>query len=101
MAASDILRNAPTAPCNPWPRHVLTPAAWADLVAALQAEASLELLAMWADAQQVHTLFHDSRNGGFIPTSVQVDAGVYPALSPARPAAAWGRRPWHARRANQ
>ena len=92
MAASDILRNAPTAPCNPWPRHVLTPAAWADLVAALQAEASLELLAMWADAQQVHTLFHDSRNGGFIPASVQVDAGVYPALSPARPAAAWFER---------
>lgn len=92
MTASDILREAPTAPCAPWPRHVLTPAAWADLVAALRAEPSLHLLAMWADTQQVHTLFHDSVGGRFIPASVQVDGAHYPALSPARPAAAWFER---------
>ena len=92
MSASDILRQAPTAPCAPWPRHVLTPAAWAELVAALHAEPSLQLLAMWADTQQVHTLFHDSIGGAFIPASVQVDGALYPALSPARPAAAWFER---------
>ena len=92
MSASDILRQAPTAPCAPWPRHVLTPAAWAELVAALHAEPSLHLLAMWADTQQVHTLFHDSIGGAFIPASVQVDGALYPALSPARPAAAWFER---------
>jgi len=92
VTASDILRNAPTAPCTPWPRHVLTPAAWAELVAALRSEPSLELLAMWADTQQVHTLFHDSTGGGFIPASVQVEGALYPALSPARPAAAWFER---------
>ena len=70
----------------------MTPAAWAELVAALHAEPSLHLLAMWADTQQVHTLFHDSIGGAFIPASVQVDGALYPALSPARPAAAWFER---------
>ena len=35
MIAAGILRTAPTAPCAPWSRHVLTPDAWAALVDAL------------------------------------------------------------------
>ncbi len=95
MTASAILRAAPTAPCNPWPRHVLTPDAWGALRVALHAEPSLHLRAMWADTQQVHILFHDSIGGDFIPASVQVEATGYLALSPARPAAAWFERMIH------
>ncbi len=95
MIAAEILRAAPTAPCAPFPRHVLTPDAWAALVDALQGDRDVALLSMWADSQQVYCLFHDAGNGDFILASVQVDAGAYRALSPARPAASWFERSIH------
>ena len=95
MTAAAILRAAPVVPCAPWPRHVLTPGAWAALVAALPASPALDLRAMWADSQQIYTLFHDRISNDFIPASVQVDGASYLALSPPRPAAAWFERMIH------
>ena len=95
MIAAGILRAAPTAPCAPWPRHVLTPDAWAALVEALHDDRDVSLLSLWADSQQVYCLFHDAGTGDFIPASVQVEAGGYRALSPVRPAAAWFERMIH------
>lgn len=95
MIAAGILRAAPTAPCAPWPRHVLTPDAWISLVEALHDDRDVSLLAMWADSQQVYCLFHDVGTGDFIPVSVQIEAGGYRALSPVRPAAAWFERMIH------
>ena len=90
MTALDIIAAAATTPCHPWPRHVLTPEAWAAMVAALADEPSPELIALWADPTHIHALFHDSEAGRFLPASVA--AGGYAALSPHRPAAAWFER---------
>ncbi len=95
MTASDQLRVAPTEPCHPWPRHVLTSDAWRAFTAALAQEPTLALLAMWADTVDIHALFHDESAGQFIPASVPVLAGRYPALSLQRPAAAWFERMIH------
>ena len=92
MTASARIRAAATAPCRPWPRHVLTPGEWQAMAADLPAEPSLALLAMWADTQSVHALFRDGPDGAPLPASVVVAGGTYPALSPARPAAAWFER---------
>jgi Ni,Fe-hydrogenase III large subunit len=93
--ASDMLRAAPTELCQPWLRHLLAFADWRDMAACLPQEPSLALLALWADTQRVHALFHDEAAGEFIPASVKVEAGHYPALSPYRPAAAWFERMVH------
>jgi Ni,Fe-hydrogenase III large subunit len=95
MTASGIIAAATTVPCHPWPRHILTPDAWSALAATLAEEASLELLALWADPTQVYTLFHDAVSGRFLPASVAVVGGSYAALSPQRPAAAWFERMVH------
>ncbi len=34
-SASALIRAAATEPCLPWPRHVLAPADWAQMAAAL------------------------------------------------------------------
>jgi Ni,Fe-hydrogenase III large subunit len=91
MKADALIRAAPTVPCRPWARHELTPALWQQMAAALSATPELYLVAMWADAQSVHALFHDSQAAAFLPASVPAAAG-YAALSPHRPAAAWFER---------
>ncbi|HEY0417984.1 MAG TPA: hydrogenase expression protein HypE [Acetobacteraceae bacterium] len=69
------------------------------MATALEAEPTLDLLGLWADTRQVHALFHDRRGSGsgtgFLLASVPVEAGRYPALSPARPVAAWFERMIH------
>ncbi|MCW3473717.1 hydrogenase large subunit [Limobrevibacterium gyesilva] len=95
MSASAIIRGAATAPCHPWPRHLLPADAWAGMVEALADEPSLALLAFWADTVQVHALFHDEADSRFLLASTQVAGGAYPALSPHRPAAAWFERMIH------
>lgn len=87
-----LIRAAPTVPCAPWPRHVLTPQDWRALVAALAARPVPALVAMWAGTGHVHALFRDVAGAAVLPASVPVVAGAYPALSPARPAAAWFER---------
>lgn len=92
MNASARIRAAPTVPCRPWPRHMLVQPAWEAMAAGLEHEPTLALLAMWADAQAVHALFRDDRDGALLPASVPVADQAYPALSPWRPAAAWFER---------
>lgn len=86
-SASDIVRSADAEPCQPWPRAILSHAGWAALAHASIAE-SWTLLAHWADTLQVHALFQDPKALTIVPVSTSVEAGRYPALSPALPGAA-------------
>jgi Ni,Fe-hydrogenase III large subunit len=90
MSVAEILARATEAPCRPWPRRVLAPEAWGALGAALAVQPEVALLALWADTAQVHALLRDG--DAFLPVSVPVERGLYHALSPARPAAAWFER---------
>jgi hypothetical protein len=85
MTAFDIIRAAGAEPCRPWPRHILPLPAWQDMTAAL-ADDTATLLGLWADTIQVHALFRSGSD--VVAASVAVEAGSYPSLSPARPAAA-------------
>jgi Ni,Fe-hydrogenase III large subunit len=64
------------------------------MAATLAVDTSLDLLALWADRDYVHAIFRDalSGTGAVLPASVAVAGGLYPALSPVRPAAAWFER---------
>jgi Ni,Fe-hydrogenase III large subunit len=64
------------------PREVLTHDAWTRTVA----EPSPPLLALWADTREVYALLRNGDAPLLVSTAVQ--DGGYPALSPARPAAA-------------
>jgi Ni,Fe-hydrogenase III large subunit len=68
------------------PREVLTSDAWTRMAS----DPSPPLLALWADTREVYALLHD----GVAPllVSTEVEGGSYPALSPARPTAAWFER---------
>ncbi len=65
------------------------------MAAALADEPDIELLSLWADTMQVHALFHMRASSDFLLCSVPVEAEIYPALSPCRPAAAWFERMIH------
>lgn len=67
-------------------RHVLTREAWTRMAA----EPSPPLLALWADTRDAYALLRDGGVPLFVST--EVEDGGYPALSPARPAAAWFER---------
>ncbi|HTW26684.1 MAG TPA: hydrogenase expression protein HypE, partial [Acetobacteraceae bacterium] len=56
------------------------------MLAALARNPDPSLLGVWADTRQVHALLGDG--AGALIASVDVEGGCYPALSPARPAAA-------------
>jgi Ni,Fe-hydrogenase III large subunit len=92
MSASSLIRAAAQVPCQPLPRYRLSHEQWSALAAALGPEPTLALLALWADPAHVYALFHDEAGAGFLFASTAVAAGSYPALSPARPAAAWFER---------
>lgn len=92
MTPRELIRTSSFAACAPWPRHVMTQRDWAALAMGLADAPSFELLGLWADPLQVHVLFHDSDAADFLFASVPVESGLYPALSPARPAAAWFER---------
>ena len=89
---ADMVRAGFSTPCRPWPRHVLDPAAWRAMAAALAGAPETDLLAQWADTHLVHALLHDRAGGAMLAVSVPVDAGFYPTLSQARPASAWFER---------
>jgi Ni,Fe-hydrogenase III large subunit len=94
-SASALIRLGAAEPCAPWQRHDLPQDDWARMVAALAGEPSLALLALWADTSQVHALLLDEAAGEPLLASTTVEAGCYPALSPARPLAAWFERMVH------
>jgi len=68
------------------PRQTLTRDAWTRMAS----EASPSLLALWADTREVYALLSDGDTPLLVST--EVEDGGYPALSPARPAAAWFER---------
>ncbi len=84
IGVDDLVRAGAPADCRPWPRFVLAPAAWSAMAEALAAEPSMSLVALWADTVQVHALL---QAGGPVIASTPVEAGLYAALSPARPGA--------------
>jgi Ni,Fe-hydrogenase III large subunit len=92
MNASALIRSAATEPCFPWPRHVLTSAEWAQMAAALADEPTLALLALWADTAHVHAILTDEAAGEPLLATTRTEAGLYAALSPTRPLAAWFER---------
>ena len=85
--ARALLATAPAEPCHPLPRRTLDSAGWAELVAALVEDKTLELRAMWADQTQVFAIFLDPEDGAALFASVKVELGLYHALSPARASA--------------
>ena len=91
-AATSLIRAAPTVPCAPWPRHVLTPEDWRRLAAPPRPAPAPALLGLWAETGYVHALFRDPADGVILPASVPVVGGFYPALSPGHPAASWFER---------
>ena len=93
-AARAIVRDTEAQVCRPWLRHILPAPKWTALAHAAAAEAWV-LLAHWADTVQAHALFLDPRTLTIVPVSTPVEAGCYPALSPALPAAAWYQKMIH------
>lgn len=89
--AAAIIRAAPIERVRPWPRHALGPETWRALVVALIDDVSLDLLALWDDGARVHAIFIDPV-GTVLPVATPVVEGRYPALSRARPCAAWFER---------
>ncbi len=92
MTARALLDAAPEVACRPWPRRLLTAPMWRDMAAALPATPALALLGLWADTAHAHALLFDRDAEAPLLASVPVEDGAYPALSPARPGAAWFER---------
>jgi Ni,Fe-hydrogenase III large subunit len=67
-------------------RQVLSRDKWLQLAG----EPSPSLLALWADTREVYALLRDGDTPMLVSTEIQ--DGAYPALSPARPGAAWFER---------
>ena len=85
MTAFELIRAGEVVGCYPWPRYVLSQAAWFEMARALRREPWLRFLALWADGTAVHALFEGDAP---VVVSVVVEAGLYAALSPGRPGAA-------------
>jgi Ni,Fe-hydrogenase III large subunit len=96
MELAALIRSGVAVPCKPYHRYLLPPDAWRGLGAALAATPGAALVALWADTAQVHALIRNDLDGDTLLASVPVEAGAYPALSPACPAtasaAAWFER---------
>ncbi|MBO1073593.1 hydrogenase large subunit [Roseomonas marmotae] len=87
MSAAGLIRAAPAQASR---RHLLDAGAWAALPMALAAEPGLEFLGLWGEPGLVHAAFREG--GTVLLASLAVPEGRYPALSPARPGAAWFER---------
>jgi len=97
-----LIRTGELQPMRPWPRYLLSPEAWRILAQSSASGVDPAFLGLWADTAQVHALFIAD-----VPllASVSIEAGMFDALSPARPAAApfermvhdlWGHLPGNA-----
>ncbi|KAA2214561.1 hydrogenase large subunit [Teichococcus oryzae] len=71
-------------------RHELDADGWLALRDALAEEPELDFLGLWAEEGAVHAAFHGP--DGVLLATLPVTGGAFPALSPARPAAAWFER---------
>lgn len=92
MSTFDLFNTAATEASRPWPRRVLSRPDWAAMASAHQDRQDLSLLALWADTVEVHALLLGEASDRVLPVAVAVEAGCYPALSSAWPAAAWFER---------
>lgn len=92
--ATALIRAGRAQGAKPHERFLLDPGSWALLPRSLDAEPTLELLALWAEPGIVHAAFRDGRppgageGGAVLLASVPARDNQYPALSPARPGAA-------------
>ena len=92
MRVAALISAGEAQPMRPWPRHLLSPEAWRAMADALRGDPEPALLGLWADTAHVHALFMD---GTPLMASVPVEAGMFDALSPGRPAAALFERMIH------
>jgi len=85
--AATLIRTGAAQPMRPWPRYLLSPEAWRALAQVLRSNLDPDpaFLGLWADTAHVHALFMVDAP---LLASVRVEAGLFDALSPARPAAA-------------
>lgn len=93
MSVAALIRAGAPRPCTPYPRFLLGAPAWRGLIAALDLDREPALLALFADAAEVHALVADGAD--IVIASVAVQGGGFPALSPVRPVAAWFERAIH------
>jgi Ni,Fe-hydrogenase III large subunit len=87
MSATALIRAGAPQGALPFERYLLTAADWALLPAALAAEPSLALLALWAEPGMVHAAFLDEAAQAVLLAAAPAEGGRYAALSPARPGA--------------
>lgn len=87
MSAAALIRAGTPQGARPFERHLLGTEAWSRLPAALAADATVALLALWAEPGMVHAAFLDETAGAPLLASAPAEAGRYAALSPARPGA--------------
>jgi len=71
---------------RPWPRVELTPEQWRGLIALLPAT-GWELLALWAEPDQVHAALADRAEESHAVVSLACPEGRFPSLSAVRPGA--------------
>ena len=85
MTLARLIRTGAAQPMRPWPRYLLTPEAWRAMAQADAGGSDPAFLGLWADADHAHALFMAESP---LLASVRIEAGMFDALSPARPAAA-------------
>ncbi len=85
MTAAALIRAGDAQPMQPWPRYLLTPDAWRAMAQALADGPEPAFLGLWADTAHAHALFMAEAP---LQASVRIEAGMFDALSAARPAAA-------------
>lgn len=90
MTAADLIRAGRKQPMQPWPRFLLDAEGWRAMADALRTDPKPALIGLWAGTEHVHALFDADPSLADPPlmVSAPVEAGLYAALSPARPAAA-------------
>ncbi len=85
MTAVALIRAGKVQPMRPWPRYLLAPDAWRAMAQALADGPEPAFLGLWADTAHAHALFMAETP---LLASVRIEAGMFDAISAARPAAA-------------
>lgn len=92
MTLASLIRAGAAQPMRPWPRYLLTPKAWRAMAQTDAGGSEPAFLGLWADADHAHALFVAESP---LLASVRIEAGMFEAMSPARPAAALFERMVH------
>ena len=86
MSAFDTFQSTQAERCDPWLHHLLTQTEWSAMAETLAGKA-VRLLALWAEADQVHALLLDEVEEAAAVVSCPVESGGYPSVSAAWPGA--------------